>query len=267
MFRGRWLPDAVAADIQLRRVELERILADPTPLIDEVTVPVALRHAPAEPAKADEKHATVIARPATGAKRAFMPLLVALGAIAIVAFVTLLAQLGAAQQSSNSADLTASAQPPPAPSAAASASTRPRPAVVGVVSISSKVTDSRAPEVAAVFDRYFSSINHRHYPDAISVFDPRGDVNPNDPKEVAAFSRSVSTSTDSDVVLLAVGTDRAGPGSVRAQVSFTSHQKAKFGPKGREGETCTRWNIRYLLTKTIDRYRILHASVITSRAC
>jgi hypothetical protein len=81
---------------------------------------------------------------------------------------------------------------------------------------------------------------------------------------VAAFADDISTTQDSDVVLLWIGDD--GSGAAQAQVTFTSRQDPGFGPRARPSETCTLWDITYLLTQTAGAHRI-HSGSATGSPC
>jgi hypothetical protein len=76
----------------------------------------------------------------------------------------------------------------------------------------------------------------------------------------------VSTSTDSDIVLRDVTHDANG--RLRAVVTFQSTQARGYGPKGSENETCTRWNITYILTQPdTGRYRIFASTNASHATC
>ncbi|GIF52307.1 hypothetical protein DFJ67_0244 [Asanoa ferruginea] len=140
----------------------------------------------------------------------------------------------------------------------------PPPQTVGMVTIHPAVTDERAPAVAALFDGYFSAINAHNAEQAVAAFDPAGNIAPTDADAVAKFATDISTTWDSDVVLMWLGDN--GPGAVQAQVTFTSRQDPYFGPTGRESETCTLWDITYLLTQPAGAHRI-HSGSATSTPC
>lgn len=147
-------------------------------------------------------------------------------------------------------------------------STPAQQSAVGVVDIRPVREDTRAAAVAAMFDRYFSGVNTKDYRRALSVYDPAGTVDPSDPAQAAEFSRAVSTSTDSDVVIRELRDDTTGAGAVEARVSFTSHQAAGYGPKARPQQTCTKWEVTYVLTFTTGAgYRILRNSRFSNAGC
>jgi hypothetical protein len=133
----------------------------------------------------------------------------------------------------------------------------------GIVTILPTVVDSRATDVAAMLNTYFSAINSQDYQTAASVFDPSGPINPNSPAEVAAMAKGLATTTDSEVVLRQVAD--ATDGTVTAVVTFHSSQAPGYGPKGHEQETCTQWSIIYSLRQTATGYLILRTKGTPSR--
>jgi hypothetical protein len=164
---------------------------------------------------------------------------------------------------------TASATPEPSPSTVESPAPPSAPeTAAGAVTIDpATAADPRARPVATMLDTYFSGVNQHDAGAALSVVDPRGPVDPNDPDQVADFARAIATTSDTDIVLHAVGADPTGRGAVRAAVSFRSHQSPGYGPKTNTRETCTAWRITYVLSEP-DRaaYRIL-ASSATHQPC
>jgi hypothetical protein len=167
---------------------------------------------------------------------------------------------------------TASASPPAAPPSTMEQRDlepppgTPEPSQVGLVRVADTTGDWRGTTVAALFDAHFSSINNRDYATAASYFDPSGVVDPTDPTEVAAFGEDMSTTTDSDVTLWTV---TEGPdGAVLARVTFRSTQQPGYGPPGRSAETCTDWDVTYVLRPTTDgAYRIVRGTDVLSRPC
>jgi eukaryotic-like serine/threonine-protein kinase len=133
------------------------------------------------------------------------------------------------------------------------------PTSVGMVQIDPGIAgDSRAAQVAAMFNAYFSGIDDRNYPAALAEYDPNGVVNPNDPKQASEFEQAVSTSNDTDVDLLSIGPgDPSAPAS-SARLTFQSHQAAGYGPAGNTGETCTDWNLTYVLTQSSAGGYLIH---------
>jgi hypothetical protein len=151
-------------------------------------------------------------------------------------------------------DTAASVEPPvSSPSA---------PTRIGVVTIDLVVgDDSRAEPIAQMLDTYFSGVNRHDANAALSVFDPAGGINANDPNEVSSFARSVSTTNDTDVVLKSIGPDPTGRGDLSIGVTFESHQSPGTGPTSDPNETCTDWTISYVLTVANgNSYRIRYTN-------
>jgi hypothetical protein len=144
----------------------------------------------------------------------------------------------------------------------------PAPTAVGMVAIDPTVTDPRAAAVAELFDAYFSAVNAHDTRRAVSAYDPAGVIDPTNADQVATFERETSTTEDSDVALLAVEDDPSGAGgaAVRARVTFTSRQDPGFGPRGRPSETCTHWEVAYVLTPAGSGY-LIHGGSATSAPC
>lgn len=136
---------------------------------------------------------------------------------------------------------------------------------VGLVAIRDTVTDWRAEDVARMFDTYFSAINRADYAAAAAVFDPAGSFDPRDPRQLRRFAAGLATTTDSDIVLSALATDITG--QLVANVSFQSSQEPGYGPRGRESETCTRWDVAYTLTETAPGEWLINRSRGSSTPC
>jgi hypothetical protein len=159
----------------------------------------------------------------------------------------------ASEESPVPADSTTLFEPSPTPS----------PTQTGTVEVATAVTDGRATDIAAMFNTYFDGIKSKQYQAAASVFDPAGQIDPNDPTMVDIFAKGLETSTDSEIVLREIAD--APDGTVRAVVTFLSHQAPGYGPKGREQETCTRWSVAYSLSQsTAAGYRILRSKGTSS---
>jgi len=140
-----------------------------------------------------------------------------------------------------------------------------QPPKVGLVDISAVAGDPRATAVATMFDTYFSAINDKNYDAAVQLYDPNGSINPNDPKQRQTFANGVSTTTDSAASVLSIGPDGS---TVPVHITFESHQQAGYGPKGRPDETCTRWDVTYLLSSpSAGQYRIVKATKVTNKPC
>lgn len=133
-----------------------------------------------------------------------------------------------------------------------------------LVTVHRNADDPRAAAVAVMLDTYFSGINERDYRAVATILDPAGDLDPGVPGQLKAFADGTATSRDSDVVLH--GLNATASGRLRAQVSFRSEQQAGHGPPGRPGETCTRWEVTYLLSPHGDGYRMLRGDG-TNRPC
>jgi hypothetical protein len=149
---------------------------------------------------------------------------------------------------------------PPAPS--------PEPTQVGVVTLSDEAaSDPAATTVAQMFNTYFTGINSRNYQQALDEFDPSGIVDPNDSTQAQSFIDGVKTSKDSNVTI--VGVDPSDGSAVQsAELQFTSHQKAGYGPQDAPDETCTDWDVTYELTQdSSDGYLIYKVASGTDSGC
>jgi hypothetical protein len=151
----------------------------------------------------------------------------------------------------------------PAPGAGAAL-----PPVVGAVTIDRAVTDPRAADIAAVLDTHFTAINNKDYAKALSVFDPAGAINPADPTHARRFQQGVSTTVDSDIVLRGVSQEPSPTAPLRVRVTFRSEQQPGFGPRGREQERCTRWDVTHEMSVSPpDIYRILRSTDGANAPC
>lgn len=139
------------------------------------------------------------------------------------------------------------------------------PTKVGIVDIGPVAGDARATDVGRMFDTYFSAINARDFDTAVQVYDPSGSINPNDANQRQTFANGVSTTTDSAASVQSIGP--AGS-TVPVRITFVSHQQSGYGPKGRTSETCTRWDVTYLLSSpSAGQYKIVKATKATNRPC
>ncbi|MER7273010.1 hypothetical protein ABT369_01000 [Dactylosporangium sp. NPDC000244] len=155
-----------------------------------------------------------------------------------------------------------------APPTAAPTSAGPTlPASVGAVRLDPSLDPAQAPAVAATFDKYFAAVNARNASAALAVMDPNGSINQGDAGAVKRFTDGISTSTDDDILLLSLGSDPTGKGLLQAHVTFRSQQQAGKGPKGRESETCTRWDVTYSITQPGGEYRIWGSTNAGNRPC
>lgn len=134
----------------------------------------------------------------------------------------------------------------------------------GIVHIDPSVGDTRAADIAAMFETYFGGINDKDYDVVATVLDPSGSINPNDAREMSAFAKGTRSTHDSDVTLNAIS-DLSGS-RMLADVTFESRQKAGDGPRGRASETCTRWDIAYTVSSTSGQYKIVKGKA-SSRPC
>ncbi|WP_327009929.1 hypothetical protein OHA72_23475 [Dactylosporangium sp. NBC_01737] len=100
-----------------------------------------------------------------------------------------------------------------------------------------------------------------------ALYDPAGIVNPNNPKSVTKFSNDVATTYDDDITLRSVTADTTGKGVLQARLTFRSRQDAGKGPVGRPEETCTRWDVTYVLSRPAGRYLIRAGNGASSAPC
>jgi hypothetical protein len=143
-----------------------------------------------------------------------------------------------------------------------------QPTNVGIVDIGDSVPgDSTATAVAGIFNTYFTGINNKDYSTAVSVFDPSGVINPNSSSQVQHFADGVSTTNDSTVTL--VNIDPSDGSTVQsAEVQFTSHQQAGYGPKDDPNSTCTDWDVTYVLSQdSSGNYLIQNVSSSDDSSC
>jgi hypothetical protein len=136
---------------------------------------------------------------------------------------------------------------------------------VGIVTIDGGVTDARADDIARMLDVHFGGINGRDYGSAASVFDPKGAIDPGDPDQMYAFAAGLATTSDSNIRLYLVSNNPDG--RPIARVTFDSTQAAGYGPRGREAETCTHWDVTYLLTATARAGYLIFRGSGTSAPC
>ena len=157
--------------------------------------------------------------------------------------------------------------PSPSPTSSSTPTPTPTPTAVGVVQIdSSLVGDSRAVQVATLFDTYFSDITAKNFDAVFQLYDPSGDINTNDPQQRDAFVKADQTSRDDDGTLTALSP--AGPGpATTADVTFRSQQAAGYGPGNNPDQTCTMWSLTYTLTYTSDGKYLIKSASGTPAAC
>jgi hypothetical protein len=117
-----------------------------------------------------------------------------------------------------------------------------------MVDISNIASDPRAGQIGQMLDAYFSGIDRKDYQQTLSVVDPAL-VDSSDPEQVTRFEQGLSTSQDSNITVAAIIPDPQAPSGVSVDVSFQSTQDAGLGP---DGQACTEWDVRYLLSGSPD---------------
>jgi hypothetical protein len=174
---------------------------------------------------------------------------------------------GASTTLSSAAPGVASDSPLPSASTSAPPSSA-SPATIGLVNVEAVRTNPDVQAVGALFDSYFSGINAKHYRQALADLDPSGSLNTNDPSQVHFFTHGISTTLDTTIVLHSIKHDTTGDGVLDARVTFNSHQNAGFGPSNDPNQTCTTWNITYVLTQVSDgSYLILRPVPANHHGC
>lgn len=138
---------------------------------------------------------------------------------------------------------------------------------VGLVDVRAVTTNPHVLTVGGLFDSYFAGINAKAYPRVLALYDPTGALNTNDPNQAATFTRGISTTTDSRVVLWSISDDPAHAGDLNARITFQSEQQRGYGPAGTPNETCTVWDNTYQLSPTRGGYRILNLPRFTHHPC
>lgn len=169
---------------------------------------------------------------------------------------------------SNSSGDSSSGGTPSSGYSSSSTPVQPPPTQVGIVQYDQVQGNSQAEPVAQMFNNYFSGINDKDYQRSVNVFAPSSPiVNPNSPLSEPAFANADRTSHDTDVAL--VNLDPAGGGVVTsAEVTFQSTQAAGLGPPDAPYETCTQWDITYVLTTSPSgEYQIYRTSSDLDSPC
>lgn len=138
---------------------------------------------------------------------------------------------------------------------------------VGIVDVAAIANDPAAPAIGDVFSRYFSGINAKNYAQALAALDPTGSIDTNDASQVTAFVQGVSTTSDSAVVIHSEAPNATRGDALDVRVTFDSRQAAGYGPPGNTQQTCTAWNITYVLTRYGVGYRIFEPATAGHRAC
>ena len=156
----------------------------------------------------------------------------------------------------------------PTPADPTPADPTPPAAAAGPVAMAAAAAADPAGEpVQTMLDTYFTGINNHDVAAALSVYDPSGVVDPTDPGQVEQFARGISTTTNSDITLLAVWPDTSGAAAERAEVTFVSTQQPGYGPEGSPDQTCTGWDVTYLLTLAADGRYLIKGSSARHQAC
>lgn len=253
--------DLAAAEEQTRSQATATARPAPTP----ITIPAPALTPPAPPATAS--HATTTPR-----RRTRWAILAATAALATTALTTT-AVLRSMHPTTHPPNTRTS---PPlftgGPSGKVSSNTAQAsptpPSAVGVVEISNDaVGNPQAVTVARMFNTYFSSINNHDYRHALSVFDPRGIINPNVPSSLRTFASADSTSDDTSVVLLNLQPPD-GTQVTSAEVSFQSQQATGYGPSDNPDQTCTLWDLTYELTQSpTGQYQIYGVTSDVHNGC
>lgn len=143
----------------------------------------------------------------------------------------------------------------------------PPPGTVGIVEWRGSRDDARAQHAAGMFSDYFTSINNGRYQQAAEFYDPAL-LDASQPDQVETFRQGVSTTTDHDIVLQALQDDTTGKGVVEVRLTFRSEQSAGYGPASNPDETCTLWDITYVLSEPhLQVYRIAAVSQADHEPC
>ncbi|ATO13224.1 hypothetical protein CO540_04775 [Micromonospora sp. WMMA2032] len=147
-------------------------------------------------------------------------------------------------------------------------SDRAAPAViptVGVVAYDAVADRPAGRGVAEMFARWFSAINSRDWRAALRTYDPAGVVDPTDPKQRRSFIHGMSETRDNNATLRAVSSSGA---ETLAELTFTSRQSPGYGPPRAPNETCTRWQVTYVLSHSdAYGYRIIRPRYADSSPC
>ena len=114
------------------------------------------------------------------------------------------------------------------------------------------VAAAPVPVATAMFDAYFGGINDKDYDRVATVLDPAS------ADEMAGLERGTRSIHDSEISLR--GLSDLDDGRLLADVAFRSRQDPGAGPKGRTGETCTRWRIAYTVSTSAGAYLLVKGS-------
>lgn len=247
----------------------------PAPTVTLVKSPAPTAADPSWPAPAELPQPSGVPVPAPDRRR--RPLVVGLVAVAVAlalagaAAGVLVARAGGSDPSTTtvaSTGPTGPAGPTGAGPVDGTGSPSPFPQRIGLVDVSAVATDARAADIAGMFDEFFTAVNARDYARAILAYDPTGVIKSDDPVHRQRFAQTMATTTDTDISLVAIEPGTAARAVANARITFRSAQQPGYGPRGRESETCTRWDVTYTLTSPdAGRYRILGAAAATSQPC
>lgn len=114
------------------------------------------------------------------------------------------------------------------------------------VDVSQVAGDPEAAGVAALFSDFFGAVNAHRYAAALDDYDPATKaVDLGSAAAEAAWGQSMSTTTDSDVVVSGISV--SGPYTL-VTLGFHSQQAPGMGPQSDPQQTCTAWHITYYLT-------------------
>lgn len=123
----------------------------------------------------------------------------------------------------------------------------------------------RVDEVAQLLDTYFTGINSHDVDRAVSVFAATGAINPNDPRQVAAFGRGISTSRDDEIVIRSIApAEFDGEPGLAVRTTFRSRQAASLGP---DNQTCTNWSLTEKLVSVDSGYQLLGSQDVRHSSC
>ncbi len=205
--------------------------------------------------------------------------------VAVIVLVAVLLTVRGAGSGNQAARTSGAAAIPPAPTTAVTSpegsstapQTSPQPAttapsvVAALPSTQAHIDLTRiadfpdVTEVAQLLDTYFTGINTHDVNRAVSVFAANGVVNPNDPRQVAAFGRGISTSQDDHIVVLSVSpADFDGESGLAVRTTFRSRQAASLGP---DNQTCTNWSLTEKLVSVGNGYQLLGSQDVRHSSC
>jgi hypothetical protein len=205
------------------------------------------------------------ARPPTNA-RARIAVLATCAALAVIVAI-ILGSMAVNRFSGSSANESSTTDDPTALPTAAESTVVSPPAATGVVNYQPVVDDPRAAAVADLLNRYYSAINGHDYATMLSLYDPAGQLDPQNSDEAEALSKGVSTSHDDDAVVQSITNDSNEDG-VDVDVTMRSQQSPGYGPAEAPDQTCDLWTLNYILTgSSAAGFRIWGASSSQPSSC